>query len=202
MIRKFYSPQSGTPSSSSQITTVCAKELRGEAGCKELCDECKRKMQEELKEFDSYLTETRNSFVKAITEVYPHEERLDDYARSTIRVAAEDILIAFDQLRDRFIGGNEGWTRVEGLVKSDPISFFMTNIMRYMNEEQIKILIEKLILRAPPTVTKSVETENAGLGVCVECKKRNAVRDYNGHKHYVCEPCYKSLDSEFEDEYR
>jgi len=28
-------------SSNTQVTTICAKELRGEAGCKELCDECK-----------------------------------------------------------------------------------------------------------------------------------------------------------------
>src|SRR5690606_5439263 len=34
-----YSPQSGTPSSSSQVTTVCAKELRGEEGCKDVCGE-------------------------------------------------------------------------------------------------------------------------------------------------------------------
>jgi hypothetical protein len=36
-----YSPQSGTPSSSSQITTSCAKELRGEEGCKDVCGECR-----------------------------------------------------------------------------------------------------------------------------------------------------------------
>lgn len=33
----------GSTSTNTQVTTVCAKELRGEAGCKEVCDECKRK---------------------------------------------------------------------------------------------------------------------------------------------------------------
>lgn len=38
-------------------------------------------------------------------------------------------------------------------------------------------------------------------GLCLECKKRPATKDYNGHKHYVCEPCYESLEKQFEDEY-
>lgn len=58
-------------------------------------------------------------------------------------------------------------------------------------------------LPSPPSNDKPKdEPVDNGLGLCVECKKRNAVRDYNGHKHYVCEPCYNSLDREFEDEYR
>jgi transposase-like protein len=34
-------------------------------------------------------------------------------------------------------------------------------------------------------------------GTCLECKKRRATHDYNGHKHYVCEPCNDRLNREF-----
>lgn len=33
---------------------------------------------------------------------------------------------------------------------------------------------------------------------CLECKKKRATHDYNGHKHYVCEPCNDSLNREFD----
>lgn len=44
--------------------------------------------------------------------------------------------------------------------------------------------------------------EDKGLGLCMECKKRNATKDYNGHKHYVCDPCYNSLSNYFDEEYK
>ena len=39
-------------------------------------------------------------------------------------------------------------------------------------------------------------------GTCLECKRSRATHDYNGHQHYVCEPCYDSLNREFDEEYR
>jgi hypothetical protein len=39
------------------------------------------------------------------------------------------------------------------------------------------------------------------LGICLVCERKPAVKDYNGHKYYVCEGCYESLEREFENEY-
>ncbi len=47
-----------------------------------------------------------------------------------------------------------------------------------------------------------VWTEIPGLGVCVECKKEEAVMDYNGCFHAVCGPCYEKLNKVFEEKYR
>lgn len=33
---------------------------------------------------------------------------------------------------------------------------------------------------------------------CVECKEKEATRDYNGHGHFVCDDCYGTLEKEFE----
>ena len=41
-----------------------------------------------------------------------------------------------------------------------------------------------------------------GLGMCIRCKYKGARRDYNGHKHLVCESCYDHLCDEFDEEYR
>lgn len=43
---------------------------------------------------------------------------------------------------------------------------------------------------------------NQSIGKCVEknCTK-NATKDYNGHKHFVCDDCYDSLTRYFEEEY-
>src|SRR4051812_15247348 len=45
-------------------------------------------------------------------------------------------------------------------------------------------------------------TDELKLGICVECKKRNAVKDYNGHGCYVCDPCFVSMSNYFDEEYR
>lgn len=38
-------------------------------------------------------------------------------------------------------------------------------------------------------------------GLCKRCEKREAVKDYNGHEHWVCGPCYEMLSDEFDEEY-
>lgn len=37
---------------------------------------------------------------------------------------------------------------------------------------------------------------------CMECKRRPATIDYNGHGFYVCKPCDDSLNKEFDEEYK
>lgn len=46
------------------------------------------------------------------------------------------------------------------------------------------------------------ENKKPDLGTCHECKKREAIKDYNGHGYYVCQPCYDSLTREFGEEYK
>lgn len=48
----------------------------------------------------------------------------------------------------------------------------------------------------------SVETDEPSLSTCMECKHRPAVKDYNGHGHYVCRQCDDYLNREFDEEYR
>lgn len=35
-------------------------------------------------------------------------------------------------------------------------------------------------------------------GTCLECKKKQATHDYNGHGYYVCESCNNCLNREFD----
>lgn len=44
--------------------------------------------------------------------------------------------------------------------------------------------------------------EKPNYGDCKECKREKATKDYNGNKYYVCDPCYESLNREFDEEYR
>lgn len=73
-----------------------------------------------------------------------------------------------------------------------------------INEKAVKALAQYSTLTAPAEkIEGSIsEGEDKGLGLCLECKKRNATKDYNGHKHYVCDPCYNSLSNYFEEEYK
>ena len=52
--------------------------------------------------------------------------------------------------------------------------------------------------------TLSVKTiGDKDLGICVEkgcCK--GATKDYNGHKHFVCDSCYDHLNNEFDEDYK
>lgn len=52
----------------------------------------------------------------------------------------------------------------------------------------------------PPAEQKEVEPAT-DLGICKNCNSSPAVTDYNGHGHYVCQPCDDSLNREFESEY-
>lgn len=54
--------------------------------------------------FKDYMREARDSFVKTITDYFPHEgyQRYGE-GGNKIRVAAEDILICFDQMRERLL---------------------------------------------------------------------------------------------------
>ena len=38
-------------------------------------------------------------------------------------------------------------------------------------------------------------------GTCKRCGRNRATKDYNGHKHYVCDHCYDMLNDEFDDFY-
>lgn len=55
--------------------------------------------------FEDYMRNTRNEFVEAITKYFPHEQKTPQIAnmRTEIRVAAEDLLICFDQMRDKIL---------------------------------------------------------------------------------------------------
>jgi hypothetical protein len=54
------------------------------------------------KEFKQYIIEARAEFVKSVTDLYPHEAiNQKRPERLQARVSAENILIAFDQLKER-----------------------------------------------------------------------------------------------------
>lgn len=52
-------------------------------------------------------------------------------------------------------------------------------------------------------VTKPVLPEVPDYGLCKEknCTEK-ASKDYNGHKHYVCDYHYRKLNDYFDEEYR
>ena len=47
------------------------------------------------------------------------------------------------------------------------------------------------------------ETPKLDIGNCLEnnCEEK-ATKDYNGHKHYVCDYHYRKLNDEFDEDYR
>jgi hypothetical protein len=86
MIRKFYSPQSGTPSSSSQVTTVCAKELRGEEGCKDVCGECRTleeraAAEDEVKNVRTMKEKIEQMYIQALIDDLPPNVFADQVLR-------------------------------------------------------------------------------------------------------------------------
>lgn len=67
----------------------------------------------------------------------------------------------------------------------------------------IDLLSRNKIASTPaPAKEDSVESAEYNSGVCQECKNKTAVRDYNGHGHYVCKDCYNHLSNEFDEEYK
>jgi len=38
--------------------------------------------------------------------------------------------------------------------------------------------------------------------ICHECKRREAITDYNGHGYLVCKPCDEHLNNYFDEEYK
>jgi len=47
------------------------------------------------------------------------------------------------------------------------------------------------------------EAPKLDIGNCLEdnCEEK-ATKDYNGHKHYVCDYHYRKLNDEFDEDYR
>lgn len=51
------------------------------------------------------------------------------------------------------------------------------------------------------TEKDQLKVKEPEMGICLECKKKPAVVDYNGHHYYVCESCNKKLNDYFDEEY-
>lgn len=66
--------------------------------------------------------------------------------------------------------------------------------------ELIQQCIDAAALSASRLEREKVE-EVPQNNMCKECNRHQAVKDYNGHQHWVCEKCYDSLSREFDREY-
>lgn len=66
-------------------------------------------------------------------------------------------------------------------------------------EDVYKAMDEWLAEQSPVDFIVDIDK---GHGKCLRCKSSWAVRDYNGHGHWVCDHCDRMLENEFEEEYR
>jgi hypothetical protein len=111
------------------------------------------------------------------------ESQLDAFEKKT----KSDALKAFNDLLETY-KAQKGI--VDGL--SSKLHELKARIEGYAHMAHYQIDWEKL-----------TATEFQNIGDCMSCKQKNVGRvDYNGHGHWVCEPCDRSLNNEFENEYQ
>ena|ERR1035437_3380053 len=75
--------------------------------------------------------------------------------------------------------------------------------VKFFWEHKGKVIMDTLDYFKISFEKEEIVDIDKGLGICVEkgCKKF-ATKDYNGHKHYVCDSCYEHLNNEFDEEYK
>ena len=95
----------------------------------------------EEKDFELYMTNARDEFVKVVNGKFPHEEHYADsqskkWARD-IRVAAEDILICFDQIRERLAASQSHQVSTKKKIsQSESVPEFQESIENMSQEEK------------------------------------------------------------------
>lgn len=104
--------------------------------------------------FEEYMTNSRNAFIKEVGE---------QEWNTKLRTTAEDIIICFDQMRERLSVQGDGEKAIKALndmaasFDKDPIGAVHFYAMKYCNEEQRGVLAEKLFVRSPSLHTDLVQ---------------------------------------------
>lgn len=121
--------------------------------------------------------------------------------------ASGNFLIALRTLMDEYAEWHNAQqpAMTEEQMEQEAVSFgsecnFRSDMMRYAAAFGYKAALRKHA--APATVEDGVKP-SPNLGKCMErgCYA-SATRDYNGHRHFVCEDCFESLNKYFDEEYR
>jgi hypothetical protein len=140
------------------------------------------------------------------------EEHGYDYGEIYITEDNGDIFLDVDNAKEYEPQSFECWNDFEILdessnayqelkKKGDKMAEALKEILKQRDYYSVIELADKA-LNAWNGNGQKKEGEAANLGTCKECGTRKATTDYNGHQYYVCDPCSKRLNREFDNEYK
>jgi hypothetical protein len=93
------------------------------------------------------------------------------------------------------------WEKMEGMEDDELEKAALVKVGQYFKYPFSSSCKEAVDLFKAGAEWQKNRDKPFSMGICKKCEKEPAIKDYNGHGHYVCDVCYNRLNDYFEQEY-